>query len=87
MVFLPHCLYALQHSLYTLPRTVFEFLHSLLMTLVRAGGRSRVTRESHHLHMADGGLALPSMEMYYLAAACGTLVVSWGQLGEEVTRR
>lgn len=27
-----------------------------------------MTRESHHLHMADGGLALPSMEMYYLAS-------------------
>ena len=68
MVVLPRCLYVLQGTIYEIPQTYFTTLDKLLTQLLWAGKRVRVGLSTLKRTWEKGGMEVPDLEMYYLAA-------------------
>ena len=68
MIVLPRLLYYFANLPISIPRKWFRQIDALLREMIWCGGRSRVSLETLKNPIAKGGLSLPDLECYYLAA-------------------
>ena len=68
MIFLPRFLYVLGNSPVYVTKNKFKEIDSILTSFLWGGGAVRIAKDTLQLPVLEGGLALPCLQMYYIAS-------------------